>query len=153
MGRFRVLYIKIGQLPQLLSDVGKLLLYSGLYIKMDSFLSVPLPLSLPVLLNVFGVIGPVLLQVASMKIKPLFDPRIVLQATLRIVPSPSSVALRLQGLFARNFLTDFLTFTPTPWGWNKKGLAIGTLPGCHVDSFEVVIRKSYKPKESNDQQE
>jgi hypothetical protein len=132
LARFRVLYIKIGELPQLFSNFGKLAFYPGLYIKMGFFPFVPLLLGLPVLLNVFGMIGSVLLQVARMQIKPLFDPRVVVTPMVRILPSPSSISLCFKGFFTRRFFADFLIFTTAPWGWNKRGMAIGALPGCHL---------------------
>jgi hypothetical protein len=102
------------------------------YIKTEFFPSVPLLLGLTVLLNVFGMIGAVLLQVAWMLIKPLLDPNVLVAQMFKIVPSPSRVAFCFQGFFTRRFLTDFLIFTPAPRGWNKHGMAIGTLPGRHL---------------------
>jgi hypothetical protein len=99
---------------------------------MEFFPLVPLPLSIPVLLNVFGVIGPILLQVTSMKIKPLLDPKEVIAPTVGIIPPPSRIVFCFEGFFTRRFSTDLLFLTPSPWGWNKKGVAIGTLPCRHL---------------------
>ena len=106
--------------------------YLGLYIKMKFLPSVPLPLSLPVLLNVFGVICSVLLQVVWMLIEPLFDPRVVVVPTVGILPPPSRIVFCFEGFFTRRFSTDLLSLTPSPWGWNKKSVAIGTLPCRHL---------------------
>lgn len=114
------------------SNFGKLVFYSGLYIKMDFFPLVPLLLGLPVLLNVFGMIGSVLLQVAWMLIKPLLDPRVVVAPTVGIFLPPSRIVFCFEGFFTRRFSTDFLSLTSSPWGWNKKGVAIGTLPCRHL---------------------
>ena len=114
------------------SNFGKLLFYSGLYIKMGFLPFVPLLLGLPVLLNVFGMIGSVLLQVAWMLIEPFFDPRVVVVPTVGILPPPSDIVFCFEGFFTRRFSTDFLSLTPSPWGWNKKGVAIGAFPGRHL---------------------
>jgi hypothetical protein len=105
-------FIKIGELPQLFSNIGKLVFYLGLYIKMDFFPLIPLLLGLPVLLNVFGMIGSVLLQVVWMLIKPLFDPSVVFAPMVRIRSFPLSIVLSFEGFFTRRFLTDFVIFTP-----------------------------------------
>jgi hypothetical protein len=99
---------------------------------MDFFPLVPLLLGLPVLLNVFGMIGPILLQVAWMLIKPLLDSKVLVAQMLAIVPSPSRIVFCFEGFFARRVLTDFLIFTPAPWGWNKKRVAVEALSVHHL---------------------
>jgi hypothetical protein len=99
---------------------------------MEFFPLVPLPLSIPVLLNVFGVIGPILLQVVWMQIKPLFDPSVVVAPTVGIFPPPSRIVFCFEGFFTRRFSTDFLSLTSPSLGRNKKGVAIGTLPCRHL---------------------
>jgi len=106
-----------------------------LYIKTGSFPSIPPPLGLAIVLDVFGMIGSVFLQVSPMLIKPSFDPGVVVETTGRILSSPAGIVLRFEGFLTGNFSTDLLPLPSSPWRRNKKGVAIGTLPGCHLLSL------------------
>jgi hypothetical protein len=112
----------------LLRDIRELLSYSGLYIKTGSFPSIPPPLSLAVALDVFGMIGSVFLQVPGMLIEPLFDARVVVETTARILSSPAGIVLSFEGFLTGNLSTDLLPLPSSPWRRNKKGVAVGTLP-------------------------
>jgi hypothetical protein len=116
----------------LLSDIRELLSYSGLYIKTEFYPSVPLLLGPPVLLNIFGMIGSVLLEVTWMLIKPSLDPSIVVTLMIGIGSSPSRIAFCFKGFLAGGLLTDLLILTAASWGWNKKALAVGALPRRHL---------------------
>ena len=116
----------------MLSDIRELLSYSGLYIKTGSFPSIPPPLSLAIVLDIFWVIGSVLLQVPGMLIEPLLDPSVVVETTGRIRPSPAGVVLCFEGFLTRDFSADLLPLPSAPGRRNKKGVAVGTFPGCHL---------------------
>jgi len=119
----------------LLSDIRELLSYSGLYIKTGSFPVIPPPLGLTIVLDVFGMISSVFLQVPRMLIEPLFDPGVVVETAGTIRPSPASIVFCFEGFLTGNFSTDLLPLPSSPWRRNKKGVAIGTLPGCHLLSL------------------
>ncbi len=116
----------------MLSDLRELLSYSGLYIKTGSFPSIPPLLSLAIVLDVFGMIRSVLIQVTRMPIEPLFDPGVVVEATGRVCPSPAGIVLCFEGFLAGNLSADLLGLPSSPWRRNKKGMAVGTLPGRHL---------------------
>ena len=63
---------------------------------------------------------------------PLFDARVVVETTGRIRPSPSSIVLCFEGFLTGNLSADLLGLPSSPWRRNKKGVAIGTLPGRHL---------------------
>jgi hypothetical protein len=112
-------------------EFGELILYLGLYIKKELFSSVPQPLGLPVLLNIFGMAFSVPLQIARMVIKPLFDPRVVITATVGIFLSPSRIVFGLAGFFTGRISAGLLPLTH-PRVRDKEGSTIRTLLPFHL---------------------
>jgi hypothetical protein len=83
----------------LLSDFRELIIYLGLYAKMDLFSSITVLLGLAVLLDVFGVSLPVLFQVTGVLGQPFFDALIIILAAVGILPSPVGIGLNFAGFF------------------------------------------------------
>jgi hypothetical protein len=92
----------------LFCDFRELILYLGLYIKMDHFSSIAVLLALAVLLDVFGVTLPVLLQVVRMLAQPFFHSGIIILAAVGVFPSPAGIVLGLEGFFTGGRSAGFL---------------------------------------------
>lgn len=112
-------------------EFGELILYLGLYIKKELFSSVPQPLGVPVLLNISGMVFSVPLQIARMLIKPLFDPRVVIPATVGIFLSPSRIVFCFESFLTGRISTSLLPLTH-PRVRDKEGSTIRTFLSFHL---------------------
>jgi hypothetical protein len=97
----------------------------GLYINTKPFLPISAPFGLPILLNVFWVVGPVLLQVAGMLSNPSFEPCIIIAEVIGMSSSPVGVIFSFQRLLAGRAATGLPPF-PYSRIKGKKLLAIRT---------------------------
>jgi hypothetical protein len=77
----------------LVNDFGGLFLNLVSYINSELFSPIFEPFGFPVLFNVFGVIGPVLLQVAWMFLEPEFDPGVIGMPMAGMFLSPPGTVL------------------------------------------------------------
>jgi len=102
-----------------------------LYIKKEFFPSIPQPLGVPVLVNIFGMVLAVLLQVARMVIKPLFDPRVVILATVGIFLSPARIVFCFERFFTGRISAGLLPLTH-PRVRSKEDSTIRTLLSFHL---------------------
>jgi hypothetical protein len=101
-------------------DFRELILYLGLYIKIDLFSSIPALLGLKVLADVFRVFLPVPLQVAGVLAQPCFDALIIVLAALGIPPSPAGVGVSLAGFLTGGGPAALLPFADS--GVRAEGL-------------------------------
>jgi hypothetical protein len=84
----------------LFCDFRELILYLGLYIKMELFSSIPQHLGFPVFLDVLGMALPVPLEVARMLIQPFFDSGVVRVAAVGIFLPPPEIILYFESFLA-----------------------------------------------------
>jgi hypothetical protein len=110
----------------LFCDFRELILYLGLYIKMDLFPSISVFLGLAVLPDVFGVTLPVLLQVVRVPAQPFFDARIIMLAAVGVFPSPAGIGLSFAGLFTGARSAGLLTAAHAGVG-AEGSIAVGAL--------------------------
>jgi hypothetical protein len=110
----------------LLCDFWDLILYLGLYINTELFSSVSESSGFPILLDIFGVVLPVTLQVMGVFIEPFFDSGVVLAAVIRIFLSPAGIVFCFQGFFTGWLSTGLLPLSH-PWVGDKGGPTITTL--------------------------
>jgi hypothetical protein len=110
----------------LLCDFRDLILYLGLYIKMEFFSSISPPLGFPILLDIFGVALPVTLQIMGVFIEPFFDSGVVLAAAIGIFLSPAGIVFYFQGFFTGWLSTGLLPLSYS-WVGNKGDPTITTL--------------------------
>jgi hypothetical protein len=92
----------------LLSDFGHLILYLGLYIDTDLFLTVSEPSGFPVSLDILRVVLPIALQVMGMMGEPFFHAGVVVPVVVRIIPSPAGIVFGLACFFTGGLSASFL---------------------------------------------
>jgi hypothetical protein len=110
----------------LFCDFRELILYLGLYIKMDLFSSIAVLLGLAVFLDVFGVTLPILFQVVRVVAQPFFDARIIMLAAVGVFPSPTGIGFSFAGFFTGGISAGLLA--PADSGVGAEGsIAVGAL--------------------------
>jgi hypothetical protein len=115
----------------LFRDFGELILYLGLYIKMEPFSSIPQHLGFPVLLDVLGVALPVPLQITRVLLDPLFDPGVVVATAIGVFLPPPGIVLCFEGFFTGRIPAGLLPLSYFRVK-DKGGSAIRTLFSFHL---------------------
>jgi hypothetical protein len=137
----------------LFCDFRELILYLGLYIKMDLFSSIAVLLGLAVFLDVFGVTLPVLLQVVRTLAQPFFHPGIIVLAAVGVFLSPTGIGLGFTGFLTGGGSAGLLAATYT--GMRVEGtLAVGAISLFHPGPLSrLESKESNQPQELEDQDE
>jgi hypothetical protein len=135
----------------LFCDFRELILYVGLYIKMDLFSSIAVLLGLAVFLDVSGVTLPVLLQVVRVLAQPFFDARIIMLAAVGVFPSPAGIGFSFAGFFTGGRSAALLVAAHTGVG-AEGSLAVRTFSLFHPGPLSgLELKESNQPQELEDQ--
>jgi len=131
----------------LFSDFGELIPYLGLYINTDLFPSIPKPSGFPILLDIFRMALPVLLQVVRVLAQPFFDARIIMLAAVRVFSPPAGIDLSFAGFFTGGTCAGLLAAAYTGMGVEGT-FAIGAFSAFHPGPLSGL-----ESKQSNQSQE